>query len=102
MLKSVFVTDIIRLSQIKIKHSLIKGNEFMKYSKLIAPIIITAILVLFLMGYCLIWFLIPEIPLFIRLILLAIFGGLTGLSIYNLYERIQEIRSGEEDDLSKY
>lgn len=74
----------------------------MKISKLIAPIIITAILVFILMGYCLIWLFIPEIPLFIRLILLAIFGGLTGLSIYNLYERIQEIRSEEEDDLSKY
>lgn len=74
----------------------------MKCSKVIAPVIITVILVLFLMGYCVIWLLIPEIPLFIRLILLIIFVGLTGLSIYNLYERIQEIRSGEEDDLSKY
>ena len=74
----------------------------MKYSKLIAPVIITAILILFLMGYCIIWLFIPEVPLFVRLLLLVIFSGLTGVSIYTLYERIQEIRSGEEDDLSKY
>lgn len=74
----------------------------MKYSKLIAPVVITIILILFLMGYCAIWLLIPEVPLFIRVLLLLIFSGLTGVSLYNLYERIQEIRSGEEDDLSQY
>lgn len=74
----------------------------MKYSKLIAPIIITVILVLFFSGYCAIWFLIPEIPLFVKLLLFVIFAALAGVSIYCLYERIQEIRSGEEDDLSKY
>lgn len=74
----------------------------MKYSKLIAPIIITALLIVILMGYFVLWIFVPEIPLFIRLLLLLIFGGLTGVSIYNLYERIKEIESGEEDDLSKY
>ncbi len=76
--------------------------EFMKYSKLIAPIIITIILVLILMGYCTLFLFIPEIPRFVRMILLVIFGGLTCVSFYNLYERIKEIESGEEDDLSKY
>lgn len=74
----------------------------MKYSKLIAPIIITVVLILILMGYFTLWILVPEVPLFIRLPLLLILGGLTGVSIYNLYERIKEIESGEEDDLSKY
>ena len=35
-------------------------------------------------------------------ILCLIFMGLIGVSIYNLVCRILEIRSGEEDDLSKY
>lgn len=74
----------------------------MKCSKLIAPIIITIILVLFFAGYCVLWFFIPEVPLWTKLLLFLIFGSLAGVSIYCLYERIQEIRSGEEDDLSKY
>ena len=49
------------------------------WKKIIAPVIITTLLVL-----CL------------------IFMGLIGVSIYNLVCRILEIRSGEEDDLSKY
>ena len=56
----------------------------MKNSKLIAPIIITIILVMILTAHFFLWTLMP-VPGFI-----------------NLVERIQEIRSGEEDDLSKY
>lgn len=74
----------------------------MKYSKLIAPVIITILLVLFLGGYAMLWTFIPGLPAMLKVLLLFIFMGLIGVSVYNLYERIQEIRSGEEDDLSKY
>lgn len=74
----------------------------MKYSKLIAPVVITALLIVFLGGYALIWTIIPDVPVFVKILLVLVFIGLIGVSIYNLYERIQEIRSGEEDDLSKY
>ena len=73
----------------------------MKSTKLIAPIIITVFLVLILAFYCLIWALMP-VPVIIKILLLFVLFALIGVSIYNLYERIQEIRSGEEDDLSKY
>lgn len=74
----------------------------MKYSKLIAPVIITILLVLFLGGYAMLWTFIPGLPAMLKVLLLFIFMGLIGVSLYNLYERFQEIRSGEEDDLSKY
>lgn len=70
-------------------------------NKMVAPIVITIILVLYyamFIGLCIIF----QIPLILK-ILFAI-GPLIlgGVSIYVLIERIEEIRSGEEDDLSKY
>lgn len=73
----------------------------MKNSKLIAPIIITIILMAILMAYFFLWMVIP-IPAIMKVIFLLAIVGFMGVSVYNLIERIQEIRSGEEDDLSKY
>ena len=71
------------------------------WKKIIAPVIITTLLVLWFAFYLCIWTIAP-IPLLLKLILCLIFMGLIGVSIYNLVCRILEIRSGEEDDLSKY
>jgi len=72
-----------------------------KGTKMLAPIIISIITVLFMLGYLaiLIWS-VPSMPLIIvgGIVLLA----LIGVMIAMLIERIKEIRSGEEDDLSKY
>lgn len=69
--------------------------------KMIAPIIITVIVILYYIAYFLICMLIP-----ISLIVKILFGIIpllfSGVCIYVLIERIKEIRSGEEDDLSKY
>lgn len=73
----------------------------MKKTKLVAPIIITIILVMILMGYFLLWSIMPM-PAIIKVVFLFGLLALMGVSFYNLIERIQEIRSGEEDDLSKY
>jgi len=70
--------------------------------KMVAPIVITVVMVLYYMGFawiCVFW---DGIPLAVKLL-----GGiipliLGGVCIYVLLERIKEIRSGEEDDLSKY
>ena len=73
----------------------------MYWKKMIAPIIITVLLGVYLIVYAVVLMsALPELwmKLLTGLIPLALFGA----SIYNLYERIQEIRSGEEDDLSKY
>ena len=69
----------------------------MKSTKLIAPIIITIFTVIILM----LWSIVP-IPAPIKVVLLLGLLALMGVSVYTLVERIEEIRSGEEDDLSKY
>ncbi len=73
----------------------------MHWKKIIAPVIITVLLGIYLLIYAGIlmsaisdW----RMKLLAGIIPLALFGA----SIYVLYERIKEIRSGEEDDLSKY
>ena len=73
----------------------------MKNSKLIAPIIITIILVMILTAHFFFFFLMP-VPGFIKVLILLALLALIGVAVCNLVERIQEIRSGEEDDLGKY
>ena len=69
--------------------------------KMVAPIIIAVILGLYYLGFAVVCFLIP-IVLGLKIILGIVPLALAGVMIYVLIERIQEIRSGEEDDLSKY
>lgn len=68
--------------------------------KMIAPIVITVILVL----YYLIYFgaIIAVIDETWAVILGIVPVALGGASIYVCCQRIKEIKSGEEDDLSKY
>lgn len=73
----------------------------MNFKKIIAPIIITLLLGIYLITYAVELVSIMSenwMKLVLGMIPLALFGT----SIYVLYERIKEIRSGEEDDLSKY
>ena len=74
----------------------------MKKRKLAAPIVISVLVGLWLLGYAVLIFLVPAIPLWIKLLGAAIPLALLGVTIYVLCERIKEIRSGEEDDLSHY
>lgn len=70
--------------------------------KLIAPIIITILIVLYFIFYMFIGASIAEIPILMKVLALVIPIGLIVLSIYMLFERIDEIKGGEEDDLGKY
>jgi len=70
-------------------------------NKMIAPIVITAIITLYYVGFVIACLLIP-IPLGVKLLFGIVPLLLSGVCIYVLIERIKEIRSGEEDDLSKY
>lgn len=70
--------------------------------KLIAPIIITALLVCYFGFYMGISLFIHEFPLFMKILLIVVPLLLIVLSIKLLIERIKEIKGGEEDDLSKY
>ena len=69
--------------------------------KMIAPVIITIIFILYYIIFFVLCAIIP-LPLFIRLPFVLIPLLLTGVCLYVLRERIKEIRSGEEDDLGKY
>lgn len=73
----------------------------MNFKKMIAPIIITGLLGIYLIIYAVI--LVSTMPeIWMRLLAGFIPLVLFGASIYVLIERIKEIRSGEEDDLSEY
>ena len=74
----------------------------MKKRKLAAPIVISVLVGLWLLGYAVLIFLVPAIPLCIKLLGAVIPLALLGVTIYVLCERIKEIRSGEEDDLDNY
>ncbi len=65
------------------------------------PIITTGLVLGYLASFAIRW---ASIPLqgFGRFVGIAVPLGLMGVSVYVLVERIQEIRSGEEDDLGKY
>ena len=69
--------------------------------KLIAPIIITVIICLYYIGFAILCIMV-NIPLLIKILGGVIPLILAGVCIYVLVERIKEIRSGEEDDLSQY
>ena len=73
----------------------------MRRKKLIAPVLITCCLILTFLGYLVACFLLP-IPLFIKIVAGVILLALVGVSIWVMVERVQEIESGEEDDLSNY
>lgn len=70
--------------------------------KLIAPIIITIFIIFYFMFYISISLYLNEMPKFANLLFIIIPILLIILSIYMLFERIKEIKGGEEDDLSKY
>ncbi len=74
----------------------------MKKGKLAAPVVVTALVCLELLFYMGAIVLIPEIPLPVKAAGGLIALSLGGVAIYNLWERIHEIRSGEEDDLDNY
>lgn len=69
--------------------------------KLIAPIIIT-LLVMMQLG-AMIWIIfVLDMNKIISTVICGAILVFIGICLYNLFERIKEIRSGEEDDLSNY
>ena len=69
--------------------------------KMIAPIVVTVLLCAYMLTY---FFVILSVPMplwakvLVGLIPLVLLGG----SVTVMIQRIKEIRSGEEDDLSQY
>lgn len=69
--------------------------------KMIAPIIIITLLVIYIIVWSLGWSFIP-LPVIFKIAGLVIAGAVIAASIYVLAERIDEIKKGEEDDISNY
>ena len=68
--------------------------------KMIAPIIITIVMILYYITYF--GFLISLLDGFWKYALGIIPLVLSGIMVYICIERINEIKKGEEDDISKY
>ena len=71
--------------------------------KMIAPIVITVIVISYFMFY--IWLGFAEsgdIPLLMKILLIVVPSGLIVLMVYLLFERVNEIKEDDDDDLSKY
>ena len=75
------------------------GDEKMK--KYLAPFLVAVLMIIYFIVYFSIFIMLIENPVF-KVLLGMIPAILSGIMIYVLIERIKEIRSGEEDDLSKY
>ncbi|MCM1182952.1 MAG: hypothetical protein NC337_06235 [Roseburia sp.] len=83
------------------RHNDCGDNASLHRKKMVAPIVISVIIILYYCFYAAICLVIP-IPLVVRLLMGIIPLALIGVMVYVLMERIHEIRSGEEDDLGKY
>ena len=77
-------------------------NKKMNFKKMIAPIVITLIIVSYYIGFAFFITKVHDIPLIVKLLGALIPLALVGVGIYVLIERIKEIKNGEEDDLSQY
>ena len=67
---------------------------------MIAPIVITVILILYYIAYFgLLFFMLDGIWKYALGIIPLVFSG---IMVYVCIERIKEIKKGEEDDISKY
>ena len=69
---------------------------------MIAPIIVTGLLVAYFVGIGLSISTIEELSIGYRIVFIGVPLILTAVMIGVLVSRIREIKSGEEDDLSKY
>ncbi len=68
----------------------------------IAPIIITVLLVLYLVGFALIIVPITGIPVLVKLLFVAVPLAVAGCAIAVLIQRMEELKGGEEDAARKY
>ena len=70
--------------------------------KMIAPIVIAVLFVLYYIGIVVFFMTIPGVPAIARVLLIVIPIILAAVMLGVLISRIREIKGGEEDDLSQY
>lgn len=69
--------------------------------KMIAPTVITVLLSAYMLTYFFVLLAVPM-PTWVKVLVGLIPLAMLGASVYVFIQRIKEIRSGEEDDLSQY
>lgn len=75
----------------------------MKYwKKMIAPIVVALIIILYYVGIAVFFMTIPGIPAIVKILMVVIPLILAAVMLGVLISRIKEIQGGEEDDLSQY
>ena len=72
------------------------------FRKLIAPVIIVILVAAYYIGFAAFLIRDPQAPPLIKALMAIIAIALTGVGIYVLKLRADEVRSGEEDDLDRY
>ena len=70
--------------------------------KMIAPVVVAVLLVLYFVGYAVLLLAIPDLHLIVKLLLALIPLIMAGYALWAAKERIEEIKGGEEDDLGQY
>ena len=79
-------------------------EEMLLDKRYIAPIIITILAVIYLLGMAAAFFsaLLQGMPFVLFLLLIIVPVGAAAGIVYMLIQRIREIRGGEEDEAGKY
>ena len=70
--------------------------------KMIAPIVVAVLLVVYFVGYAAAVFVMPELPAIVKILGVVVPLILAGYALWAAKERIEEIKGGEENDLSQY
>lgn len=93
------IVDCLFLCYIQLRND----GKIMKYlNKMIAPVIITILFIIYFVGIALSMSAINELPFLYKVLFVVIPFLMAIVMIVVLIGRIKEIRSGEEDDLSQY
>lgn len=70
--------------------------------KMIAPIVIAVVFVIYYAGLAAVMMFVEDMPGVMKALFILVPLALAGVMVGVVVSRIKEIRSGEEDDLSKY
>lgn len=72
------------------------------WKKMIAPIIIALLTILYYIGIAVFFTTVSGIPAVVRILMIVVPLVLSGVMLGVVISRIKEIQGGEEDDLSQY
>lgn len=70
--------------------------------KMVAPVVVAILLVVYFVVYGVILYNIPDAPVIFKVLGVAVPLNFGGYAIWAAKDRIEEIKGGEEDDLSQY